>query len=254
MAGLFQVLWGKKDGTFKKAAVLEGTDREPLIIPIKSKNDQTENICTRPFAVDWTGSGHLDLVVGNFTGTFYRFVGEGAGKFNPRPEPILTREGLPLRIKGAHADPFVIDWDGDGDLDVLSGSSIGGVQWAENTAGQRNKPALEQFKALLPPGTQPEMGQLLAEEDLSGPTTSTRVWVSDLNEDGKLDLLVGDSVTLVSMAKGITKDQFARRFKKWKAAMDDGQKKGAWPQEAYNQRTEFMVEDRTGYVWAYLQK
>ena len=37
MAGLFQVLWGKSDGTFKKAAELNGTDGKPLIIPVDGK-------------------------------------------------------------------------------------------------------------------------------------------------------------------------------------------------------------------------
>ena len=31
MAGLFQVLYGKGDGTFRKAEVLKGTDGKPLI-------------------------------------------------------------------------------------------------------------------------------------------------------------------------------------------------------------------------------
>ena len=69
MAGLFQVLYGKPDRTFRKAEVLKGTDGEPLIIPVRSKpgkgEDWANNICTRPFAVDWDGDGHLDLVVGN---------------------------------------------------------------------------------------------------------------------------------------------------------------------------------------------
>ena len=34
MAGLFQVLHGKEDGTFRRAEVLKGTDGEPLIIPV----------------------------------------------------------------------------------------------------------------------------------------------------------------------------------------------------------------------------
>jgi FG-GAP-like repeat len=63
MAGLFQVLYGKPDGTFRKAEVLKGTDGKPLIIPLNGQ-PMTENICTRPFAVDWDGDGHLDLVVG----------------------------------------------------------------------------------------------------------------------------------------------------------------------------------------------
>jgi hypothetical protein len=103
MAGLFQVLYGKSDGTFRAAEVLKGTDGEPLIIPIKDRDQQTENICTRPFAVDWNGDGHLDLVVGNFSGTFYWFKGEGKGKFQPKPDMIkagsrsATRHGRPQR-------------------------------------------------------------------------------------------------------------------------------------------------------------
>jgi len=75
MAGLFQVLHGKADGTFRKAEVLKGTDGEPLIIPLNGRQ-MTENICTRPFATDWDGDGHLDLVVGTFAGSFYLFKGQ----------------------------------------------------------------------------------------------------------------------------------------------------------------------------------
>src|SRR5687767_15225400 len=180
MAGLFQVLYGKSDRTFRKAAVLKGTDGAPLIIPIKGQEQLTEKICTRPFAVDWDGDGHLDLVVGNFSGTFYWFKGQGKGKFLPKPEPIKAG-GSALKISGAHSDPFVIDWDGDGDLDLLSGSSSGGVQWAENKAGKGKLPDLGPFEPLIKTGPAVEHGRLLSEEQLTGPTTSTRVWVDDVN-------------------------------------------------------------------------
>ena len=195
MAGLFQILYGKADGKFRKAEVLKGTDDEPLIIPIRKS--QTENICTRPFAVDWNADGHLDLVVGNFAGTFYWFKGQGKGQFQPKPE-VIRAGSSPLKITGAHSDPFVIDWDGDGDVDLLSGSSKGGAQWAENHAGKGKTPVLKPFTTLI----QPDSGvTYLREDQLKGPTRSTRIWVDDIDEDGKLDILLGDSVTLVAPRK-----------------------------------------------------
>jgi len=104
MAGLFQVLYGKADGTFRRAEVLKGTDGEPLIIPIKGREEMTENICTRPFAADWDGDGDLDLVVGNFSGTFCLFRGQGEGKFAPKPEPIQSGDS-PFGSRARTATP-----------------------------------------------------------------------------------------------------------------------------------------------------
>jgi len=268
MAGLFQVLYGKADGTFRRAEVLKGTDDRPLIIPIKGRQQvtMTENICTRPFAVDWDGDGHLDLVVGNFAGTFYRFKGQGRGQFSPEPEQLKTGDS-PLRIEGAHSDPFAIDWDGDGDLDLLSGSSNGGVQWAENRAGQGKAPDLSPFRPLIPPGPPIEPGRALREDDLTGPTHATRVWVDDVNSDGKLDILVGDSVTLISPAEGLGAEEFAKKFADWQGAIkaatelrstaDDPKAQGRANEEyvkVYKRRAEFMHEEMTGFVWLYLRK
>ncbi len=268
MAGLFQVLYGKADGTFRRTEVLKGTDGEPLIIPTQGREQMTEKICTRPFAVDWDGDGHLDLVVGNFIGTFYLFRGQSQGKFAPEPEPIKSGDS-PLRIEGVHSDPFVIDWDGDGDLDLLSGSSNGGVQWAENRAGEGNAPELSPFRPLIPPGPPIESGRRLAEDDLTGPTHSTRVWVEDVNSDGKLDLLVGDSVTLISPAKGLGAEEFKKKFADFQdafkaasaalgsAAGGDEKAQAKAIEEyrkVYSRRAEFMHEDMTGFVWLYLQK
>ena len=263
MAGLFQVMYGREGGKFRPAEVLKGTDGEPLIIPIKGEEQMTENICTRPFAVDWDGDGHLDLVVGNFSGTFYWFKGQGKGKFQPKPEMIKVGD-KPLRIKGHHSDPFVIDWDGDGDLDVLSGSSEGGVQWAENRAGKGKVPELSPFQQLIKPGPAIAFGQPLSEGDLTGPTSATRVWVDDVNSDGKLDLLVGDSLTLVSPAKGVSEEEFKKKFAKWqedfKAASsalsksNGDEKAAAEYNRDYNRRSEFMRQESTGFVWLYLGK
>ncbi|MBX9791571.1 MAG: VCBS repeat-containing protein [Pirellulales bacterium] len=267
MAGLFQVLWGKPDGTFRAAEELKGTDGQPLVIPLGPGEDAwIDCICTRPTAIDWDADGHLDLVVGNFTGTFYLFKGEGKGRFLPKGELIETDDG-PLKISGHHSDPFVVDWDNDGDLDVLSGSSEGGVQWAENVAGRGAAPKLKPFQSLIEKAETREYGRVLAEADLTGPVMSTRIWVDDLNGDGKLDILVGDLVTLVAPAKGLSeaelKEKYAAWQKEWDAAVaklnaatDAAAKQAANQrvQDLWPERNKFLQEEMTGFVWLYLQK
>ncbi|MDR3620531.1 MAG: FG-GAP-like repeat-containing protein [Paludisphaera borealis] len=266
MAGLFQVLYGKEDGTFRRAEVLKGTDGEPLIIPLKGRQ-MTENICTRPFAIDWDGDGNLDLVVGTFAGTFHLFKGQGKGKFTPEPEEIKV-DGKPLKLDGYHSDPFVVDWDGDGDLDLMSGSSEGGVQWAENRAGPGKPPQLKPFRSLIDHGPRLEHGQVLREADLTGPSGNTRIWVDDVNSDGKLDILVGDMTPLISPSGTLTEAEFKKKFADWNASIGEAAKElnavGADPkkqneaqqryQKLYEQRSDFMKEDRTGFVWLYLRK
>ncbi len=267
MAGLIQVLHGNKDGTFRKPEVLKGTDGEPLIISTKGDTPVTEKICTRPFAVDWDGDGKLDLIVGNFAGTFYWFKGEGKGKFAPTPE-LLMSDGKPLKIPAGHSDPFVIDWDGDGALDLLSGSSDGGVYWARNRAGKGKAPNLMPFQPLIKPRP-PRVGDgpLLREEDLTGPTHASRIWVADINGDGKLDILVGDTVRLVSPAKGVSEAEFKQKYADWQKALQSATKtiNSATDEKARKEAlaeytkiasgaSEFMREETTGFVWLYLQK
>jgi hypothetical protein len=280
MAGLFQILWGQPNGTFKEAAELQGTDGEPLIIPADEQNI-IENICTRPMAIDWDADGDLDLIVGNFAGSFYIFTGEGNGQFQPAPEKIMVGEE-PLKIDGHHSDPFPVDWDADGDIDLVSGSSNGGVQWAENVAAAGEEPAFERFGELIPPGQTVQYGQPLNADDLTGPTSSTRVWVDDVNSDGKLDVLVGDSVTLVSRPEGLSEEDAKEKEAKWQEdyaaasqeysaavsntqdAQEESDAEQSDPaklqaameklQKVYASRSEFIIEDRTGFVWLYLQK
>jgi hypothetical protein len=101
-----------------------------------------------------------------------------------------------------------------------------------------------------------------------GPTRSTRIWVDDVNADGKLDLLVGDSVTLVSPVKGLSAEEFRKKFADWEEALKvassalrsatgDATERTKASEEfskVYSRREEFMHEEMTGFVWLYLQK
>ena len=92
--------------------------------------------------------------------------------------------------------------------------------------------------------------------------------MEDLNGDGKLDLLVGDSVTLTSPAKGLSVEEFQKKSVAWQKAVDKlGQEMASEKADqatrekasqefskVYRERSKFLIEDRTGFVWVYLQK
>jgi len=196
MVGSYWVLYGDKEGKFAKPVELMGTDAKLLhVVPdLKGTSDNrlTQNICSRPFAVDWDGDGDLDIVAGNFAGTFFVFKGEGKGKFAPKAEPLNDKDGKPLKISGVHSDPFIIDWDNDGDMDLLTGSSDGNIYWSENvrkaddkTTGTDRTPELTALKLLIKTP--------VASKDGKAPNYGLRIWVADITGDGKLDILVGDS-------------------------------------------------------------
>ncbi len=274
MAGLFQVLWGKEDGSFRPPEPLKGSDGELLIITSSGGEDATiEKICTRPTAVDLDGDGKLDIVSGNFGGTFAWFRGDGDGKFAPTSTWLRARgkddaEGEPLRVPH-HSDPFFVDWDGDGDLDMLSGSSNGGAFLFENR-GSKTSAAFGEPTTLHAVREHRSGEVQLGEAHLQGPQGSTRIWADDVDGDGKLDLLLGDSVRLVFAAEGVdeatAKRELARCETEQQALYATLPAGDAQPSEAAMkkfqqameeleaERSKYVRDESTGFVWLLRQK
>ncbi len=88
-----------------------------------------------PNFVDWDGDGDLDIICGEFLDGFTYFENIGT-----RQEP---RYAVGKRLTGSDAKPLVmdlqmitptaIDWDGDGDYDLICGDEDGRVAFIENT-------------------------------------------------------------------------------------------------------------------------
>jgi hypothetical protein len=265
MAGLLYVLPGRKDGTFGKAEPLKAANGEPLVLPQgEGENGVVDRICTRQWLCDLDGDGSNDLVVGNFRGTFAWFRG-GKDGFAPAAS-WLQADDKPMTV-AHHGDPCLADLDGDGDLDLVSGSSDGDVVWFAN-AGSRTAPKFAAAQTILvaPPRTNVVDGGesqpiALGEDHFRAPGSDTRVFVADVDDDGKLDLLVGDSVTAYTAKGGLAEAEVQAKHAAWSKKQraffqqpsgdgDDAQRK--W-QEGYEalekERDAFVTEERTGYVW-----
>jgi hypothetical protein len=93
-----------------------------------------------PIAFDWDKDGDLDLIVGDEDGRV-AFV-ENTGKLAKDRSPVFAQ---PVDFKqeadtlkcGALATPVCVDWDGDGDLDIVSGNTAGYIEFFENLSGPK---------------------------------------------------------------------------------------------------------------------
>ena len=128
---------------------------------------------------DWDGDGLEDLLIGQdgLTGSevvFYKNTGtESEPKFSgPK---LLKIPGPKIR----RPSPYVIDWDADGRQDLLLGTDKAEVYFLRNT-GTTSKPELRTAEKLRLGGGEFSKGY------------RCRIDVTDWNEDGNLDLLVGN--------------------------------------------------------------
>lgn len=261
MAGLFQVLWGMPQGKFGAPTPLNNIDGEPLIIP-QADGGMVDNICTRPTAVDLNGDGHLDIVSGNFGGTFHVFYGKGSAKF-PASGEWLKVDGKLMKV-AHHSDPFFVDWDGDGDQDMLSGSADGGAVLFTNIGTQKEAKFAASVSLIKPAKARSEE-LVFGMEHIKGAQGSTRVWAADMNDDGKLDLVLGDSTTLTFPADGLSAADARKGYAQWlkeqeemaqgfQDASADQEELGTKWQAHYEKMKQYVTQEMTGFVWVYYQK
>ena len=175
--------------------------------PIRSSRSSRSEAGRRSF--DWDDDGDLDILVGTFDGLIFLRRNEGT---RTKPAYATRNEWVklgakPLRVPGGeHANPVIVDWDGDGLWDIVTGVADGGVYWYRNI-GRRGRPDFEAPVTLVAKHEGIGYGELLEPGKEIKPGIRSQIAVTDYDGDGKLDVLLGDFCTYLHVRKDLTPEQ-----------------------------------------------
>jgi hypothetical protein len=151
-------------------------NKKAVVDKVTEGSSKLAEVYSKIHMADWDGDGLKDLLVGHSTTiVFYKNVGTASAPRFKSPVALRIPEGnFPSR-----PSPYVVDWDGDGKKDLLAGTESDKVLFYRNV-GTDTRPKLDRAKKL----------------DLQGKGFDDgyrcRVEVADWNNDGKMDLLVGN--------------------------------------------------------------
>ena len=161
------VYWFKgREGGLAPRQVLTDISGLPVLTGLDTVTQEIDNsLSAKPAWMDWDDDGHLDLVIGDYSGKLVlrynspQYVADG---MTPIPgQPVFSefdgQENVFDYVQGgggalaeeSFLSPTVADWDGDGLSDLLVGTGSGAVYWLRNI-GEVGDPAFAAPETLLP--------------------------------------------------------------------------------------------------------
>jgi hypothetical protein len=162
-------------------------------------NDRLWGNFLSPIYHDWNGDGRRDLLVGDGTyaaNSIYLLQNTGS---NATPRFNLPKTKLVLGMGREHLTPQLVDWNGDQNLDIITGERTGAITVFLGSGAGKD------FK--FTDGTAVTVGGRNVDA-LTAPVPG------DLNGDGRFDLLIGRTSGRVSVAYNVgTPTQ--PKFDKW---------------------------------------
>ena len=163
-----------------------------------------------PVAFDWDRDGDADLIVGDEDGRVALI--ENTGRRHADRTPIFKRpfyfqqEAATLK-SGALATPVGVDWDGDGDQDIVSGNTAGFIEFFENLSGPGiASPRWAAPRRLTVNG---QVFRIMAGPNgsIQGPAEAkwgyTTLNVADWDQDGRLDIVYNSILGQVAWLRNV---------------------------------------------------
>ena len=171
----------KNTGSLTVPRFIMPNDPALLQIPTRSNNQLWCNYLA-PFLYDWSGTGRLDLLMGEGTyssNSIYLFSNQGDNN-----HPIFNEKAVSTIIPGMGREdltPAVLDWNNDGKPDIISGEREGYLDVYLNQAASKNDPPVFDKDAPL--------HVKIGDSTILG--NYTTVCAADLNHDKLFDLVLG---------------------------------------------------------------
>ncbi len=205
-----------------------GTEAEPQFDSFfYAQSDGVDLICPGsgcmgcfPRLVYWDADDLKDLLVGLSNGTVKIFLNIGTETeptFDGGQDVLVEAGGMGVfgLDVGNRATPSLVDWNGDGLLDLVSGAYDGWIHIFLNDGCQDLMPCFLSSTAT---------GQLVQEDDavLTVPGSRSSPVVVDLDGDGLMDLLIGNTYGQVLFYPNIGTET-APAFSGYTAVTSEGQ-------------------------------
>ena len=139
--GTPELLLGLSDGFVALAEDL--SDGSPTGGLLRQQNAPVDaGRYSAPASADWDGDGVADLIVGNARGHVMLFRGVAGKPFEYEAGTPITLDDKALCVadeagESGLARPLPVDYDGDGDTDLLVGDAQGRLTWFANRGGEQ---------------------------------------------------------------------------------------------------------------------